>query len=157
MNMEPKDLQTTTPATAEPAVRPETGPSRRQRLGKGLRKLLRGKKRKAVALLLVVAIVGGVVIWRGQGQTAAAVTEYQEASVERRSVTNSLSASGTLEPADSYTVNTLVSGEILSEMCIRDRSWLGNRRSMPVSCISSMTALVRRTTSSWEALATFRP
>ena len=115
MNMEPKDLQTTTPATAEPAVRPETGPSRRQRLGKGLRKLLRGKKRKAVALLLVVAIVGGVVIWRGQGQTAAAVTEYQEAAVERRSITNSLSASGTLEPADSYTVNTLVSGEILSD------------------------------------------
>ena len=54
MNMEPKDLQTTTPA--EPAVRPETGPSRRERLWRGLRKLLRGKKRKAVALLLVVAI-----------------------------------------------------------------------------------------------------
>ena len=113
MNMEPKDLQTTTPA--EPAVRPETGPSRRERLWRGLRKLLRGKKRKAVALLLVVAIVGGVVIWRGQGQTAAAATEYQEAQVERRSITNSLSASGTLEPADSYTVNTLVSGEILSD------------------------------------------
>ena len=35
--------------------------------------------------------------------------------MERRSITNSLSASGTLEPADSYTVNTLVSGEILSD------------------------------------------
>ena len=41
--------------------------------------------------------------------------------------------------------------------CWPPESWLGNRRSMPVSCISSMTALVRRTTSSWEALATFRP
>ena len=35
--------------------------------------------------------------------------------MERRSITNSLTASGTLEPADSYTVNTLVSGEILSD------------------------------------------
>ena len=35
--------------------------------------------------------------------------------MERRSITNSLSSSGTLEPADSYTVNTLVSGEILSD------------------------------------------
>ncbi len=85
------------------------------RLRGGWKTLWKGRKRKALALLLVVAIVGGVVIWRGQGQTAAAVTEYQEASVERRSVTNPLSASGTLEPADSYTVNTLVSGEILSD------------------------------------------
>ena len=85
------------------------------RLRGGWKTLWKGRKRKALALLLVVAIVGGVVIWRGQGQTAAAVTEYQEAAVERRSITNSLSASGTLEPADSYTVNTLVSGEILSD------------------------------------------
>lgn len=85
------------------------------RLRGGWKTLWKGRKRKALALLLVVAIAGGVVIWRGQGQTAAAVTEYQEAAVERRSITNSLSASGTLEPADSYTVNTLVSGEILSD------------------------------------------
>ena len=63
----------------------------------------------------MVAIAGGVVIWRGRGQTASAATTYQEAAVERRSITNSLSSSGTLEPADSYTVNTLVSGEILSD------------------------------------------
>ena len=91
------------------------GPGTRERIRGGLKKLLRGRKRKMIALILVAAIVSGVVVWRGHGQTAAAVTEYQEAEVERRSITNSLSASGTLEPADSYTVNTLVSGEILSD------------------------------------------
>ena len=91
------------------------GPGTRERIRGRLKKLLRGKKRKVIALILVAAIAGGVVVWRGHGQTAAAATEYQEAEVERRSITNSLSASGTLEPADSYTVNTLVSGEILSD------------------------------------------
>ena len=91
------------------------GPGTRERIRGGLKKLLRGRKRKMIALILVAAIAGGVVVWRGHGQTAAAATEYQEAEVERHSITNSLSASGTLEPADSYTVNTLVSGEILSD------------------------------------------
>lgn len=85
------------------------------RLRSSWKKLWKGRKRKALALLLVVAIAGGVVIWRGRGQTASAATTYQEAAVERRFITNSLSSSGTLEPADSYTVNTLVSGEILSD------------------------------------------
>ena len=91
------------------------GPGTGERIRGGLKKLLLGKKRKVIALVLVASIAGGVVVWRGHGQTAAAATEYQEAAVERRSITNSLSASGTLEPADSYTVNTLVSGEILSD------------------------------------------
>ena len=114
MNMEQTGLQAAGVGSTDP-IPSEGGPSRRERLLSRLRKLLKGKKRKVIALLLVVAIAGGVVVWRGRGQTAAAVTEYQEAAVERRSITNSLSASGTLEPADSYTVNTLVSGEILSD------------------------------------------
>lgn len=69
------------------------------RLRSSWKKLWKGRKRKALALLLVVAIAGGVVIWRGRGQTASAATTYQEAAVERRSITNSLSSSGTLEPS----------------------------------------------------------
>ena len=114
MNMEQTGLQAAGVGSTDP-IPSEGGPSRRERLLSRLRKLLKGKKRKVIALLLVVAIAGGVVVWRGHGQTAAAVTEYQEAAVERRSITNSLRASGPLEPADSYTVNTLVSGEILSD------------------------------------------
>ena len=109
MNMEQQELQT--PAVLE---QPPEGPSRRNRLRSGWKKLWKGK-RKWLAVLLVIAIAGGAFLWQGRGQTAAAVTEYQEAAVERRSITNSLSSSGTLEPADSYTVNTLVSGEILSD------------------------------------------
>ena len=90
-------------------------PSRLDRLRNGAKRLLRGKKRKVLALVLVIAIAGGVMVWRGHGQTASAAVTYQEAAVERRSITNALTASGTLEPADSYTVNTLVSGEILSD------------------------------------------
>ena len=35
--------------------------------------------------------------------------------MEKRSITNALTGSGTLQPADSYTVTTLVSGEVLSD------------------------------------------
>lgn len=81
-----------------------------------LKKLLKGKKRKCLALLLVAAIVAGILAARGLGgQEASAEASYQTATVEKRNITRSLSSSGTLQPADSYTVSTLVSGEILSD------------------------------------------
>ena len=81
-----------------------------------LKKLLKGKKRKCLALLLVAAIVAGILAARGLGgQEASAEASYQTATVEKRDITRSLSSSGTLQPADSYTVSTLVTGEILSD------------------------------------------
>lgn len=81
-----------------------------------LKKLLKGKKRKCLALLLVAAIVAGILAARGLGgQEASAEASYQTATVEKRNITRSLSSSGTLQPADSYTISTLVSGEILSD------------------------------------------
>lgn len=81
-----------------------------------LKKLLKGKKRKCLALLLVAAVVAGILAARGLGgQEASAEASYQTATVEKRNITRSLSSSGTLQPADSYTVSTLVSGEILSD------------------------------------------
>lgn len=81
-----------------------------------LKKLLKGKKRKCLALLLVAAIVAGILAARGLGgQEASAEASYQTATVEKRDITRSLSSNGTLQPADSYTVSTLVSGEILSD------------------------------------------
>ena len=56
------------------------------RLRSSWKKLWKGRKRKALALLLVVAIAGGVVIWRGRGQTASAATTYQEAAADRRRI-----------------------------------------------------------------------
>lgn len=64
----------------------------------------------------MTAIVAGILAARGLGgQEASAEASYQTATVEKRNITRSLSSSGTLQPADSYTVSTLVSGEILSD------------------------------------------
>lgn len=78
------------------------------------------KKRKwpkrVIILAVILALVGlGVHKFLGKGPGNAAVnSSYIEAPVERRDVVSRLSYSGTLEPADSYTVTSLVSGEILS-------------------------------------------
>lgn len=84
-----------------------------------LKKLLSGKKgrRWIVLCVLAVAVIGGgtAFLSRTRAKAAKAETTYTTASVEKRSITNSLTGSGTLQPADSYTVTTLVSGEVLSD------------------------------------------
>ena len=98
-------------AVAQPAEEIPDAPKKRR-----LKRLLKGKKRKCLALLVAAAIVAGILAARGfGGQEAAAEASYQTATVETRNITRSLSSSGTLQPADSYTVSTLVSGEILSD------------------------------------------
>ena len=75
-----------------------------------------GRKGKWLLLALVLAAgIGFLALRHLGGQQAAAAVSYQEAAVEARVITRSLTASGTLEPADSYTVSTLVDGEILSD------------------------------------------
>ena len=85
----------------------ETTPKKKKRIG---------KKGKWLLLILILAVAAGFLAIRhlGRQQTSAAVS-YQEATVETRDITRSLTASGTLEPADSYTVSTLVDGEILGD------------------------------------------
>ena len=84
-----------------------------------LKKLLSGKKgRRWIGLcVLAVAVIGGgtAFLSRTRAKAAKAETTYTTASVEKRSITNALTGSGTLQPADSYTVTTLVSGEVLSD------------------------------------------
>ena len=84
-----------------------------------LKKLLTGKKsRKWIVLcVLAVAVIGGAAAFmsRTKAKAAKAETSYTTASVEKRSITNSLTGSGTLQPADAYTVTTLVSGEVLGD------------------------------------------
>ncbi|MBP3486691.1 MAG: HlyD family efflux transporter periplasmic adaptor subunit, partial [Oscillospiraceae bacterium] len=81
------------------------------------KKKKRFPKKWLVLLILVVAAVAAVTVFhRRQTQKAqSTATAYTTAEVTRGSVTRTLTSSGTLEPADSYTVNTLVSGEILSD------------------------------------------
>ena len=84
-----------------------------------LKKLLSGKKgrRWIVLCVLAVAVIGGgtAFLSRTRAKAAKAEITYTTASVEKRSITNALTGSGTLQPADSYTVTTLVSGEVLSD------------------------------------------
>ena len=75
------------------------------------------KKKRLIAVILVVVLL--IVLWRscaGQNgnRASAADNQYLSATVDRGDITSSISASGTLEPADSYTVTTLSSGEILT-------------------------------------------
>lgn len=68
-----------------------------------------------IPVLVAVCIGVGFLFHLPAGQQAAASATYQTAATETRDITKSLTGSGTLEPADSYTVNTLVSGEVLSD------------------------------------------
>ena len=83
------------------------------------KKHLPGKKARKWILLgvLAVAVIGGgtAFLSRTKAKAAQPETTYTTAAAEKRSITNSLTGSGTLEPADSYTVTTLVSGEVLSD------------------------------------------
>ena len=83
----------------------------------GKKKGKRPGKKKVLALILAAAVVGGGIGWKrfSAPKASAAAVAYQTAAAERRDITDSLSSSGTLEPANSYTVNTLVSAEVLSD------------------------------------------
>ena len=85
--------------------------------GAGLASLSKYKKylKWAVPLVVVVVIVAAVAIYQSnKTQTAEVAPEYTQASVTRRTISQTLSTTGTLQAANSYTVRTLVEGEILS-------------------------------------------
>lgn len=69
-------------------------------------------------IIALIAVLAAALILRAclpQNQNRQAMSEavYQYETVSRRDITDELSYSGTLEPADSYNVTALVSGEIL--------------------------------------------
>ena len=99
---------------AAEALSPEEAPAKKKRAWKNS---LKGKKKKWLILALVAVAAGGLATSKllNTPKAAAADTTYTTAAVETRDITNSLSSSGTLQPADSYTVTTLVSAEILSD------------------------------------------
>ena len=61
--------------------------------------------------VLLLALAGKFLLVQ---RPAAAAISYTEESVAKRTITNSLTGSGTLQPANSYTVTTLIEGEVLS-------------------------------------------
>ncbi len=73
------------------------------------------KWKRWVALILAVAIVA-VAALRGCGQKVDTnQVSYTQEQTAYRSISQSISVSGTAQPADSYTVTSLVSGEVLGD------------------------------------------
>lgn len=87
-------------------------------------KLSGGKKGKpkkkwlkiVIALVLIAVILISILLWRSaQARQAAAEAEtVNTAVVTRQNITSELSSSGTLEAAETYSVTSLVEGEIIS-------------------------------------------
>ena len=68
-----------------------------------------------IPLVVVVAVVAAVVVNQlNQASKVDVAPEYTQASVTRRTISQTLSTTGTLNAANSYNVKTLVSGEILA-------------------------------------------
>lgn len=78
------------------------------------------KKRKKmiiIASICVVVVIGAIIVIKAistSNSSVSANVTYTASTVEKRDISVTLSGSGTLEPADSYEVTSLASGEILS-------------------------------------------
>lgn len=66
----------------------------------------------AVVLLALAAVL--MLRLRGAGRSASAAAEYRTEAAEARTIVQSITGSGTLQPANSYTVTAQVTGDILS-------------------------------------------
>ena len=83
-------------------------------LPKQKKKFRLGKKGCAAAVLLVLAVLVAAVLPRLGSGTGTENADYIVEQAARRDLSVAVSGSATLEPADSYQVNTLISGAILS-------------------------------------------
>ena len=72
------------------------------------------KNWKWLVPLVVVAAAGAVFLIGGGNKAASRDVTYAETTPTRQDVSNSLSGTGTLNPANTYTVKSLVDGKILT-------------------------------------------
>ena len=75
-----------------------------------------GKKKLAVGCAVIaILIIGGAIFLQRRQQAASTESQAQRTAVAaRQDITSTLSASGSLSAKDSYTVTSLVEGEVLS-------------------------------------------
>ena len=78
------------------------------------KQFLKKNWKKITAVVCVAAVAGAVLLPRKNAKPAQASTEYVEASLERRDITNTYSASGTISASNTYTVKSLVKGTVLT-------------------------------------------
>lgn len=107
------DEQKAPKAPASPAPQPDPSPLELPDLSK------KEKRRKWIkrlaAAVAVLALFAGYRAWRGGKQDSpdSQAVLYEDVPVERQNITETLTGSGSLSPADSYVMTTLVSGDIL--------------------------------------------
>lgn len=69
-------------------------------------------KKKIISLAVGVIIIAGIAIWAFGGQAKKRKVVYETATVDRANISNSVTATGTIEPVTEVEVGTQVSGII---------------------------------------------
>ena len=67
-----------------------------------------------LAVVCVAAVAAAVLLPKNSKKAVQASTQYMEAALERRDITNTFSGSGTISAANTYTVKSLVKGTVLT-------------------------------------------
>ena len=106
---------------SEPAQLPE---ARQELLGfespaaqpgkKDPKQILKHNWKKITAVVCVAAVAAAVLLPKTSKKDVQASTQYVEAALERRDITNTFSGSGTISAANTYTVKSLVKGTVLT-------------------------------------------
>ena len=72
------------------------------------------KNWKWLVPVLCIAVAGGWYLTRPKTQTVSADPNYVEAAPEKMDISNTMSGTGTLNPANTYNVKSLVAGKVLT-------------------------------------------
>ena len=106
---------------SEPAQLPE---ARQELLGfespaaqpgkKDPKQFLKHNWKKITAVVCVAAVAAAVLLPKTSKKDVQASTQYVEAALERRDITNTISGSGTISAANTYTVKSLVKSIVLT-------------------------------------------
>lgn len=78
----------------------------------------KGGKWIAIAALLLIAVIGGALFWQNQSRKSRSASanagSQRTSTVTRGTLTSSLSSSGTISPKDTYSITSLVEGEVIA-------------------------------------------
>ena len=78
------------------------------------KQFLKHNWKKITAVMCVAAVTAAVLLPKTSKKDVQASTQYVEAALERRDITNTFSGSGTISAANTYTVKSLVKGTVLT-------------------------------------------
>ena len=78
------------------------------------KQFLKRNWKKITAVVCVAAVAAAVLLPKNSKKAMQASTQYMEAALERRDITNTFSGSGTISAANTYTVKSLVKGTVLT-------------------------------------------